>query len=479
MVEVCGVSEKSIYESLSKDLQGSFHEFLKYFWKVINPEAPLVDNWHIKFLCDELQKLAIRVKNKETRKHDLCINISPGSSKSTICSQMFPAWVWTFMPHAQFVCSSFKANHALRDAQKHRDIVTSIHYQELFGDVKLRADSRAKGKFINKNGGFRYSSTTPTGEHGHFIIVDDPLDPSIINSDAEVEETNYWFEEVLPTRKVDKLVTPMILIMQRLRENDPSGNFIKNPKTKHICIPAELSPDVRPKFLRKYYIEGLMDPVRLSREALEEEKSRPSLQMSADAYYAAQFLQNPTSRKLGVFKVDKIQVEPGPFKDIVAKWRYWDKAGTMGGGCLTAGVLLGKDIDGRIWILDCITGQWDSSTREDIIKQAAIADGKGVRIGVEEEGGSGGKESAENTVRNLEGFSVWRDKPSGDKTVRAEPIASQVASGNVWMVKAHWNAEFLRDMRWFPGSAVKDRIDALSGAYKMMTDNTNLRLGSW
>src|SRR5262249_54420238 len=41
-------------------------------------------------------------------------------------------------------------------------------------------------------------------------------------------------------------------------------------------------------------------------------------------------------------------------------------------------------------------------------------------VGVEQEPGSGGKESAEATIRNLAGFRVFADKVTGSKEVRAE-----------------------------------------------------------
>ena len=67
-----------------------FFYFVKTFWDTIISEEP-VWNWHIEYLCNEIQEMAERVFEGKPKEYDLIINISPGSTKSTICSRMFPA----------------------------------------------------------------------------------------------------------------------------------------------------------------------------------------------------------------------------------------------------------------------------------------------------------------------------------------------------------------------------------------------------
>ena len=86
--------------------QKSFYSFFKAFWNICVPDNKGYFNWHIKYLCNEMQKIAERVLNNEARLHDLIINVPPGSTKSTICSVMFPAWIWTRMPSARIICVS-------------------------------------------------------------------------------------------------------------------------------------------------------------------------------------------------------------------------------------------------------------------------------------------------------------------------------------------------------------------------------------
>jgi predicted phage terminase large subunit-like protein len=165
-----------------------------------------------------------------------------------------------------------------------------------------------------------------------------------------------------------------------------------------------------------------------------------------------------------MFKTTRIEIDAPP-KFFITKTRYWDKAGTKGGGAYTAGVLMGKSKDNLYWILDVVRGQWDSSEREKKIRQTAEIDGTAVKQVVEQEGGSGGKESAENTIRNLAGFRVFADRPTGDKILRADPFSVQVNAGNVRMVKAEWNLEYVHELTLFPMSKYKDQTDASSGAF--------------
>jgi predicted phage terminase large subunit-like protein len=93
-------------------------------------------------------------------------------------------------------------------------------------------------------------------------------------------------------------------------------------------------------------------------------------------------------------------------------------------------------------------------------------------VWVEQEPGSGGKESAENTIRNLAGWTVKADRVTGDKATRAEPLAAQCEAGNVKLVKGDWNSAFLDELTVFPQGKYKDQTDAASGAFNKLAVNT-------
>jgi predicted phage terminase large subunit-like protein len=273
----------------------------------------------------------------------------------------------------------------------------------------------------------------------------------------------------LSTRKIDKAVTPMIMIMQRLHENDPTGHILSKKKlnVRHICLPGEIKnyrKSLKPAELADKYVDDLLDPVRMNWKTLKD------LEADLGQYgYAGQIGQSPAPPQGGMFKVDHINiVDTLPPENVSGIVRAWDKAGTMKGGAYTVGLKLYRYANGRFIVADVVRGQWSSEEREDIIRHTARADGKEVMICIEQEPGSGGKESAEATVRNLAGYSVRIDRPTGDKVYRADPVSVQVNSGNVALLRGDWNAAFVEELRNFPYGTYKDQVDALSMAFHQL-----------
>lgn len=441
----------------------SFFDFFLRFWPAVVSEK-LVLNWHIELLCNELQVVMERVFARQPKLYDLIINVSPGSTKSTIASEMLPAWCWTRDTSLRSICGSYGHALALDIANKCRRIVTCDKYRRLFPEVELVQE--AKSIMETREGGQRIATSVGgsiTGMHGHVLIIDDPLNPKEAVSDAHLKAANEWFDNTLMSRVVDKAISPMILIMQRLHEADPTAHLLGRQSTpiRHICLPAELSERVRPRSLRRNYVNGMFDPVRLSRDVLKRARA------DGEYAYAGQYEQHPVPAGGGMFRVDQLRIESHapPLKRIV---RYWDKAGSALTGCFTVGLKMGVAPDGVFWILDIVRGQWEAWTRERIIRQTAEADGKIIQIGVEVEPGSGGKESGQGTVRNLAGFRVKLDRPTGDKVERADPFAAQLNGGNVRLIRAEWNRPYIHELQFFPLGKYKDQVDASSGAFNML-----------
>lgn len=455
----------------------SLYDFVQRFWHTVESAKP-VWNWHIEVLCLELQQAMERVFRGEPKLHDLVINVPPGSTKSLICSVLFPAWCWTRMKETKIISVSHDAALSLSFSRRSRIVVESEKWTKLFGKIDLADDQNAKSHYENGAGGWRYAvgmDGNVTGRHGHVTIIDDPINPKVATSEVELKGANNYIRETLPSRKVDKEVSLTIIIMQRLHQNDPSAMLLEESRrpdgtpVRHICLPGEITgtgfDQVKPRKYAKLYKDGLLDPVRLNRKVLREFRS-----MLLEYGYAGQILQTPVPPGGGQFKVERLVVDtPEPLRHFKQIIRFWDKAGTPKGGAWTVGLLMGLDRFGAFWVLDVVRGQWDSATRERTIKTTAILDGHKVIVGVEQEPGSGGKESAENTVKMLAGYRVRVDRPSGDKVVRADPFSVQVNAGNVKLAKADWNKVYVDEMRHFPHSTYKDQIDASSGAFALLT----------
>jgi len=470
-----GFAEHDLVASITRE---SFYEFIREFWDVIIPETPIF-NFHIELMCDELQYQAELVFRNKPAEHELLVNIPPGTTKSTVASVMFCPWVWTRMPTARLLNASHTGTLGLDLSRKSRDVIRSEKYRACFPEVELRDDQDTKGHFQNTAGGMRLVATvggkSPTGHHGHFLITDDPLDPQQALSEADLKAANSWMSEVWPTRKVDKRITAMAMVMQRLHEDDPAGRLLAKKKgmpVRHICLPATCDEgyEVRPAGLAKKYQNGLLDPIRLPREVLKNHKA------DGEYSYAGQFGQSPVPLGGGMFKVQRLRIEKDrpPDSSFARIIRYWDKAGTLDGGAYTVGVKIGVQIRNKLptyWVLHVERGQWESYEREQVILRTARADGKKVIIAVEQEGGSGGKDSARDTVKRLAGFRVLIHKVGkgdGDKRLRAEPFASQVNGENVILVEADWNQAYIDELRYFDRGKYKDQVDASSGAFNVI-----------
>lgn len=467
-------SEAELVASICRE---SFYEFVKEWWDTVVQEKPIW-NWHIRYICKRLQRYAERVFKGKARESDFVLNVPPGTTKSLLCSVFFPAWVWTRMPSAKFLGVSYSHTLAQDLSSKTRDVVKSDKYRACFPSVKIRDDQDAKAYFKNTDGGVRYAAGvdgTVTGFHFHFIVIDDPLNPNQSHSPVEVAKANRWIKSTLSSRKIDKRVSVTILVMQRLHEEDPTAQFVRKGKiVSHVRLPAQVEDTPLPSFLAKRYRKGLLDAIRLSAKVLKETEE----DMGAMAY-SAQYRQQPVPPGGGMFVVRRLKMghPPDKFKRIA---RCWDKAGTTAGedwGAFTVGVKLAMDFDGRVWVLDVIRVQMDSFEREKLIRRTAENDGKRCIVVLEQEGGSGGKESAENTVRSLVGFrvrTVTVGQGKGNKERRADPFSTQVNGGNVVLNlegRDTWHGPFREELKYFPKGKYSDQVDAASGAFNVVIKN--------
>jgi predicted phage terminase large subunit-like protein len=169
----------------------------------------------------------------------------------------------------------------------------------------------------------------------------------------------------------------------------------------------------------------------------------------------------------GQFPIEKLRVLPYfDTSKITHTIRYWDKAATeTEDAAFTAGVLMHAMSDGSFVISHVARGQWTALEREQRIRTWTEADAavyKNYEIYVEQEPGSGGKESAESTVRHLAGYRVYADKVTGHKEVRADPLAAQVQGGNVHLVAGEYVTALLDELEVFPSGKWKDQVDAAS-----------------
>lgn len=304
-----GIDPVALLDALEKEAcERSFHEFVMRAWKYVEPAQVYFDNWHIEFICEHLEAITREEVVDDDIYNRLLINVPPGMMKSMLVSVFWPAWEWgpQNKPHNRYVCASHNIDLAERDNQRMRDLVTCDWYQKHWGDrVQIRADQNTKQKFTNLATGFRQcmASGAMTGVRGDRVIIDDPHQVKNSDSDVTREEVVRWFREVVPTRLNRPIESAIVVIMQRVHENDVSGAILDgNLGYDHIMLPMRYDP-TRACMTKLGYedprseADELLFPDRFPLEVVERDE-----RILGPYATAGQFQQSPTPRGGGVIK---------------------------------------------------------------------------------------------------------------------------------------------------------------------------------
>jgi predicted phage terminase large subunit-like protein len=409
---------------------------------------------HHRLICDAL----MRVFRGECKR--LIINIPPRYSKTELAVLMFIAWALGQVPDAEFIHTSYSATLASNNSAAVRDMVQHEAYRDIFPGVHLADDAKAKAHWSTTAGGVMYSAGaggTITGfgagkmreGFGGAIIIDDPHKADEARSDVIRTGVLDWFSNTLESRKNDPERTPIILIMQRLHQNDLAGWLLdggNGEQWEHLCLSA-VQDDGTPLWPEKHTAEDLA-----------------RMEAAAPYTFAGQYRQRPSPPKGGIFEPDQI-VTVDAIPANVTRWvRGWDLASTTDGDW-TAGARLGELADGRFIIADVVRLREGPHKRDAAIRNAAAKDGAGTRTSFPQDPGQAGKSQVLQLTSMLAGHAVHSSPESGDKVTRAELFASQVNVGNVLMLRGAWNSDLIEEMRLFPNGAFDDQVDALSRAF--------------
>lgn len=441
----------------------SLAEFVRQAWHVVEPGLDLAWNWHIDAICQHLEAVT------DGRIKRLLINVPPGHMKSLIVSVFWPAWVWLKRPEWRGLFSSYAMDLAIRDSGRCRDLVMSDWYRDTFNPGwELKGNQNTKTLFENTQNGSRFSlsvGSKATGFRGNCVVCDDPLNAKEQDSAAARKEAITWWDRTMSSRLNDMRSGTRVIIMQRLHVEDLSGHVLERGGYDHLCLPSEFDPE-----RRKTTSIGWTDPRTEPGELLFPELFPQEVLDTArtelgELDFAGQHQQTPFPVGGAMFKREWFTIVDAIPGELTGLVRYWDKAGTEGGGAYTAGSKMGRLTDGRFIVTDMVRGQWAATNRERVIRSTAEMDGKSVSVWLEQEPGSGGKESAENTVLNLAGWDVQIERVTGDKATRARPMAAQAGAGNVLLLRGDWNAAFLSEIEAFPNGKYKDQVDATAGAF--------------
>lgn len=287
-------------------------DFLRCAWPHIEKERSFTTGWHIDAVCDHLDAVALRHIKR------LVINVPPRTTKSTIVQVCYPAHRWIKNPETQFLCISHTDRLVIRDGQKMRLLIEKPWYQGLKdADWQIRQGQDQKQKFENTLGGYRLSMGVGAGvlgEGGDEILIDDPLDRDQAFSETERLNVLESYDQKISTRLNSPKDGAIVLIMQRLHEEDLSGHVLSKNGWEHLMLPMEFDST------RKCFTSiGFEDPRTVDGELLCEERFPPEIL---------------TAMKIDLGSVGtagQLQQEPAPAEGIIFKkkdWRFWYPRGT-------------------------------------------------------------------------------------------------------------------------------------------------------
>jgi predicted phage terminase large subunit-like protein len=204
------------------------------------------------------------------------------------------------------------------------------------------------------------------------------------------------------------------------------------------------------------------------REALERKRAAVGARV-----WAALYQQAPVPDGGVLFRaarVDVVDAAPAGLRVV----RAWDLAATAAGEARdpdwTVGMKLGRDEAGRIFVLDVLRMRGGPHDVAEAIVNTAHQDGRAVPVGLPQDPGQAGKQQVAWLRAQLAGHRVVASPETGSKLVRASPVAAQVEAGNLMLVRASWNANFLEELRDFPQGRKDDQVDALSRGFAMLAD---------
>lgn len=472
------VEGNSALEELAQvQSQNNFYDFRRYI-----RGNTLVTGWWIAETARHLQSFYDRYAAGERPK--MLLMAPPQHGKSTMVVD-FIAWLSGKNPHTKSMFTSYSDSLGVRANYGLQRIFDDPRFKKTFPDLQLPSPTEIGSRnstlldFKGYDGSFR--NTTVLGQVTGFGldlgVIDDPIKGRKEAQSETIRNATWdWLTDDFFTRFSEHAA--MLMVMTRWHLDDPSGRFIQRfPGITVLEYPAIATHDE----LHRKAGEPLF-PEFKSKELLDERR-----QLLSRSSWESLYQQKPIIVGGGMFPVAKFKLHDAmPARSRMRRLcRYWDKAGTEDDGDFTCGTLMALLDDDTLFVCDVKRGQWGAFDRENVIKMTTQLDAKDFKgipyyVVVEQEPGSGGKESAERSIRMLIGYNVSADKVTGDKITRADPYAAQVQAGNVGIFQGTFARAFIEEHEVFPNGPYKDQVDSAAGAFAKLTLGTRYDIsGRW
>lgn len=235
------IERRRIMMEQKEEAETDLLAFVRLFWHVLEPEKKLIEGWVLDALSDILMAIT---DGHLTR---VCINVPPGSTKSTMLNVMWPCWEWgpQNLPHMRYLSASYSTGIPERDNIRFARILNDPVYRRCWGDRVKIVREGAEVVENSQTGWKRVTSTggSTTGWRGDRLLLDDLNNPMNVESDEVRASTNRFVREIMPSRLNSLQDSAIINLQQRTHEDDATGTLIKHGQDfVFLSIPMEFDP---------------------------------------------------------------------------------------------------------------------------------------------------------------------------------------------------------------------------------------------
>jgi len=451
------IAPSKYHEILRRD----FCAFIELCFRELNPTTEFLPNWHIDVVASALEACRRGEINR------LIINVPPRSLKSEMASIAFPAFLQGHDPSAQIICVSYAQDLANKLALDCRTLMSTTWYQALFPGTRLSALRQAVHEFMTTENGFRLATSVGgvlTGRGADYLLIDDPLRPDEALSDTQRKAVNEWFDHTLYSRLNNKRTGCIIVIMQRLHEDDLVGHILGMEEPwKAIRFPAIAEQDethvVQTPFGTRTFQRRAGEALHPEREPLEV--LHHLRQAMGEYNFSGQYQQSPAPLGGGLVKPEWFKTYtqadvPAKFDLVGQSWDTANKPTELSdySACITFGIK-----EKHAYLLNVYRKRVGYPDLKRAVREQAEAFTP--KVIVIEDRSSGTQLIQELVSEGM--HNIKKYEPTMDKIMRMHSVSGMIENGFVHLPdKAPWLAEFLHELTVFPNGKYDDQVDATS-----------------
>lgn len=438
------------------------YTFMHRAFLELNPQVPFLPNWHLELIAAKLEAC---LRGEIVR---LIINVPPRSLKSHAAAVAFPAFMLGHNPSAQIICASYGQDLANKHALDCRNLMATPWYQRLFPNTRLSPHKQSVQEFVTTRNGFRLAASVGgvlTGRGADIIIIDDPLKPDEALSEAQRNAANEWFDHTLYSRLNDKRTGCIVIVMQRLHEDDLVGHVLEQENWEHVRLPAIAEEEevhliespIGTRTVRRHIGEPL-HPEREPLEVLEHIR-----QTIGEYNFAGQYQQQPAPLGGGMVKENWFRFyvpgEEPRFDMVLQSWDTANKCTELSdfSVCTTWG-RKGK----RFYLLHVLRQRLAyPDLKRAVQSQAQYFRPSNILI----EDKASGTQLIQDLIRDGVSHVTRYDPGTMDKIMRMHSVSSTIENGFVHLpTEADGLAAYLHELTTFPNGKHDDQVDSTSQA---------------